>query len=169
MQRHDDTQRFLNLPSLAIIVAMTSDRVIGTDNTLPWHLPEDLQLFKRLTEGGTLIMGRKTHESIGRPLPGRHNIVVSRSNHQISGVQICDSFMSGLIAAVQKGWPIFVIGGAQLYRKALPIAAELHISWVKGDYRGDIRFPEFELADWLCCEEQDYPGFHYARYLRKTA
>ena len=114
-------------------------------------------------------MGRKTHVSIGRPLTGRHNIVVSRSKQQISGVQLCDSFMAALIAAAHKGQPVFVIGGAQLYRKALPIVAELHISWVKGDYRGDVLFPEFELSDWLCREEQDYPGFHYARYQRKTA
>lgn len=168
MQRQDDDTTLAGMPDLAIIVAMTRDRIIGSGGSLPWHLREDLQLFKRLTAGGTLIMGRKTHASIGRPLPGRHNIVLSRSSQKIPGVLQCDNFKSGLRAAAQQGRPIFVIGGAQLYRKALMIATELHVSWVKDDYTGDVYFPEFDLADWCSCEECDYPGFRYVRYHRKV-
>jgi dihydrofolate reductase len=154
-------------PQVAIIVAMTRDRVIGSGGRLPWHLPDDLQLFKRLTTGGTLIMGRKTHATIGRPLPRRHNIVLSRSRKELPGVQLCTSFRTALNDARQRQCPVFVIGGAELYRKALPIAEELHISWIKNDFSGDTHFPPFELCDWLCCEEKDFPGFHYARYRRK--
>jgi dihydrofolate reductase len=153
---------------LAIIVAMTSDRVIGTEQGLPWHLPEELQHFKRLTIGGTVIMGRKTHDAIGRPLPGRHNIVLSRSLDRIPGVQVCDSFMAGLTAATKKRRPIFVIGGVELYRKALQVAVELHISWIKERFTGDIFFPEFNLDQWTCCSEEDYRRFHYRHYCRRN-
>lgn len=156
-----------NRPEVAIIVAMTRDRVIGSDGGIPWHLPEELQLFKRLTTGGTLIMGRKTHESIGHPLPGRHNIVLSRSVQELPGVQLCTSFRAARGEALQRQRPVFVIGGAELYRQALPISQELHISWIEKDFAGDTRFPPFALSDWSCCEENDFPGFHYGRYRRK--
>ena len=103
------------MPQVAIIVAMTKDRVIGTGNGLgnglPWHLPEDLQIFKHLTMGSAIIMGRKTHATIGRPLPGRHNIVLSRCQEELPGVQLCKSFAAGLTSAAQIGRPVFVIGG----------------------------------------------------------
>lgn len=167
LQQANDTQRGA-MPQLAIIVAMTKDRVIGSGQALPWRLPEDLQLFKRITAGGTLIMGRKTHAAIGRPLPGRHNIVLSRTTRSLPGVQVCDSFMAGLSAAAQRGRPVYVIGGADIYRKALPLAAELHISWVEQDCAGDVVFPELDLTGWACCAEEDFPGFHYVRYRRRT-
>jgi len=148
---------------------MTRDRVIGSGANLPWHLPEDLQLFKRLTMGCTIIMGRKTYASIGRPLPGRHSIVLSHSQDEFPGVQLCDSFIAGLTAAAQLGQSIFVIGGAELYRKALPIASELHISRIKDAVPGDVYFPEFDRADWISCEEVDYPAFHYTLYRRKVS
>ncbi len=156
-----------NIPSVAIIVAMTKDLVIGSGQTLPWALPEDLQLFKRLTMGSTIIMGYKTHASIGHPLPGRHNIVLSRSKRTLPGVQVCDSFTAGLRAAAQEGRPVFVIGGEELYLRALPIAAELHVSWVKGTITGDKHFPDFDPADWITCKSKDYSGFHYVHYRRK--
>lgn len=147
---------------------MTGKRVIGSGGRLPWHLGEDLQLFKRLTMGATLIMGSKTHASIGRPLPGRTNIVLSRARPELPGVQVCESFGHALSAAAQLGRPVFVVGGAELYRKALPMAAHLHVSWVKEEHAGDVLFPAFDLADWSACEEQDYPGFRYVHYRRKN-
>jgi len=156
------------MPPLAIIVAMTSDRIIGSGEGLPWHLPEELQLFKRLTSGGTVIMGRKTHADIGRPLSGRPNIVLSRSLDSIPGVQVCGSFMAGLSTAMKLRRPIFVIGGVELYRKALLIAAELHISWIKGRYPGDVLFPELNLDDWVCCKEEEFPSFYYRQYCRRN-
>ena len=156
-------------PQVAIIVAMTRGRVIGSGGGIPWHLAEDLQLFKHLTAGATLIMGRKTHASIGGPLPGRYNIVLSRTAQELPGVQLCTSFRAALNDARQRQSPVFVIGGAELYRKALPIAEELHISWVEHDFAGDTYFPPFKLSEWQCCEARDFPGFHYARYrLRPT-
>jgi dihydrofolate reductase len=156
-----------SMPQLAIIVAMTRDRVIGSGGSLPWRLPGELKLFKRITMDGTVIMGRKTHASIGRPLPGRHNIVLSRTKRDLPGVQVCATFLAGLVAAAQFGRLIFIIGGAGLYRQALPLAEELHISWVEEDYEGDVYFPSFAHTSWVCCEEEDFPGFHYARYRRK--
>ena len=155
------------VPHVAIIVAMAWDRVIGYGNGLPWHLPEELQLFKSLTMGCTIIMGRKTYTSIGRPLPGRHNIVLSRSQKKLPGVQVCDNFIAGLTAAAQLGRKVFVIGGEKIYRNALPIASELHISWIKESVPGDVFFPELDLENWVVCESMDHPGFRYTRYQRK--
>ena len=154
------------MPQLAIIVAMTRDRVIGSQGGLPWQLPEELTLFKRLTTGCTVIMGQKTYAAIGKPLPERYNIVLSRSPDRLPGVHVCGSFMTGLAVARRQGRPVFVIGGAELFRKALPIATDLHISWVKGNYAGDVHFPELDLADWCCCAEEEFPGFHYMCYRR---
>jgi dihydrofolate reductase len=167
MSQQDNVSPQPNVPHIAIIVAMTRDRIIGSGDGLPWHLPEDLQLFKRLTMGCTIIMGRKTYTSIGRPLPGRHNIVLSRSQKQLPGVQVCDNFMAGLTVAAQLGRKVFVIGGEEIYRKALPIASELHISWVKDSVLGDVYFPELDLGNWIVCESVDHPGFRYIRYQRK--
>ena len=164
-----DNQAQTDQLQVAIIVAMTRDRVIGSGGGIPWHLPDDLQLFKRLTADATLIMGHKTHASIGRPLPGRHNIVLSRTRKELPGVQLCTSFRAALHAARKRQRPVFVIGGAELYRQTLPIAAELHISWIEQEVSGDTRFPAFELAEWSCCEQNDFPGFQYARYRRKPA
>ncbi len=167
MQQQNDITSQPNMPQIAIIVAMTRDQVIGSGNTLPWCLPEDLQLFKQLTKGCTIIMGRKTYLSIGHPLPERHNIVLSRSQTELPGVQLCSSFMAALNATAKLGHKVFVIGGEELYRKALPIAAELHISWVKETSPGNVYFPAFELDDWNPCEEVEYSGFHYSHYRRK--
>lgn len=167
MSKHqtDNYQR----PHIALIVAMTKDRVIGSEKGLPWELPEDLQLFKKLTMGSTVIMGRKTYETIGHPLPGRHNIVLSRSNAGLTGVITAKSFIEALAAAAAVEKNVFVIGGAELYRKSLPIASELHISWVNGFFHGDTYFPEFNLEDWTASEVKDFSGFRYIHYLRKKS
>jgi len=155
-------------PEIAIVAAMTRDRVIGLGDRPPWDLPEDLHLFKRLTIGGTVVMGRKTYESIGHPLPGRQNIILSRSLTGLPGVMVSNNFTAGLEAASRFGRAVFIIGGAELYRKALPLASVLHISWVKKSFHGDVYFPEFDLAEWTEVEEQDYPGFRYVNYLRRA-
>ena len=166
MQQPNSNQNTKSLPTVSIIVAMTSERVIGTQQDLPWHLAEDLKLFKRKTLGKTVIMGRKTHQSIGQPLPGRHNIVLSRAPETLAGVQVCSSFIKGLAEAARYGRPIFVIGGAKLYEKALPIAAELHISWVEENAVGDIHFPPFDLDDWRVLSVTEYSGFNHIHYQR---
>ncbi|MDH3998156.1 MAG: dihydrofolate reductase [Desulfuromonadales bacterium] len=156
------------LPKLALIVAMTQDRVIGSGATLPWRLPEELQHFKRLTLNSTVIMGRKTFETIGRPLPQRNNIVLSRNRPTYSGVQVCNSFIDGLVAASRHNCPAFIIGGEELYRKALPLIEEIHISWINGDYRGDSYFPEIDFSQWRIIDSQDHSGFQYVYYQRNA-
>ncbi len=166
MQQPSSIQHTKSLPAVSIIVAMTSERVIGNQQGLPWHLPEDLQLFKRKTLGKTVIMGRKTHQSIGQPLPGRHNIVLSRAPVTLAGVQVCRSFIKGLTEAARHRQPIFVIGGAELYKKALPVASELHITWVEENVEGDIFFPAFDINDWRVLNVTEHSGFNHIHYQR---
>jgi len=142
-----------------IIAAMTRDRVIGKDNKMPWHLPDDLKLFKKLTTGNTVIMGRKTYQSIGKPLPNRNNIVISRSEMDIPGAVVCQSIAQALSKAEEYGKKIFFIGGAEIYRQALPLADYLCISWLKQDYPGDAKFPEFIESAWERLSETEYPEF----------
>lgn len=125
------------------VAAMASNRVIGADGQIPWHLPEDLRWFKELTTGGTLLMGRVTYDSIGRPLPGRVTIVMSRSeNLQIPGVQVIRD-LSGLFSAKMQG-EVFVVGGSEVYRVALPYCRDLYLTEVKREVEGDRKFPVFE-------------------------
>ncbi len=168
MERANDTQAQPGMPQLALIVAMTKDHVIGSDAGIPWQLPADLKLFKSLTMGCTVIMGRKTYKSIGHPLTGRQNIVLSRSHEGFPSVQVYSTFMSGLTAAAQLGRPVFVIGGEEIYRKALPLVSELHISWIKEAYTGNRFFPPLDFSEWRVCTEERYTDFRYIRYLRRT-
>jgi len=154
------------IPSVAIIVAMTEDHLIGAEGSLPWHLPEDLKLFRQITSGKTVIMGRKTFEAIGHPLKERINIVVSRSMKPVPGIEVCTGLVEGLAIAAGYARPVFVIGGSSVYRKALPIANEMHISWVNGPFSGDCYFPRLELSEWAIVAECDFPGFRYSHYRR---
>ncbi len=125
------------------VAAMATNRVIGADGKIPWHLPEDLRWFKELTMGGTLLMGRVTYDSIGKPLPGRVTIVMSRKDGLvIPGVQVIRD-LSGLQNARTQG-EIFVVGGSEIYRVALPYCRDLYLTEVKKDALGDRKFPMFE-------------------------
>ena len=155
-------------PPLAIIVAMTRDGVIGRGGTLPWDLPADRRLFRDLTVGNTVIMGRSTFESLPAPLPHRHNLVLSRKPCQYAGMTVCRGFLEAVALGWRLGRPIFVIGGVELYRRALPVADTLHISWVAGDPAGDRHFPPFDLAAWQAVESTDYPGFQHVTYRRRA-
>lgn len=154
-------------PGVIIVVAMTKSRVIGHQGNLPWHIPSDLQLFKELTSGHTLIMGRKTFLSIGRPLPDRRNLVVSRNLPATPGVEICRSFPEALRLAASDGKKVFVIGGAAIYRQALPLASALVISWIRQDCAGDTRFPEFDLSAWSVETIDEYPEFTRVWYKKR--
>ncbi|MDV7391785.1 dihydrofolate reductase, partial [Arthrospira platensis SPKY1] len=129
-------------PKLSAIVAMANNRVIGANGTLPWHLPEDLKFFKKTTLGGVLVMGRKTYDSIGRPLPGRETIVVSRSATAIAGVKVVNDPHAVLELDTDK--PIWIVGGAEIYRQLLPYCSELFITRVNLEVEGDAFFPQFE-------------------------
>jgi len=134
----------MSRPVLKAIVAMASNRVIGRDGDLPWRLPEDLKWFKKLTVGHPIVMGRKTMESIGRPLPKRRNVVVSRSLAEApEGFELAGSAEEAIERCA--GEPaVFVIGGAGLFADLLPRCDECYLSYVFHPYEGDVRLPEFE-------------------------
>ena len=135
-------------PRICLIAAMAANRVIGRNNALPWNLPADLKRFKTLTMGHPVVMGRRTYQSIGKPLPGRHNLVITR-NHDFSapGCDVVHSLDAALAAC--RGAPeIFIIGGAELYRESLPRAHCLEFTEISAEFEGDATFPEFSLAQW---------------------
>lgn len=135
--------------TLSLIAAVARNGAIGKDNALLWRLPEDLQFFKRTTLGCPVIMGRKTYDSIGRPLPGRRNIVVTRNPQwQAAGVDAVTS-LDAALALVLDAPKVFVIGGAQLYAQALPLADELVMTEVDANYDGDTFFPEWDKAAFI--------------------
>lgn len=151
----------------ALIVAMTKGWVIGRNNDMPWHLPEDLKLFKAKTTGHIIAMGRKTYESIGRPLPNRDNFVISRSDVQIEGCEVFHSPIDCVEAAKNLGKKLFFIGGGQIYSQVIDLVDEMHISYVNEDCKGDTYFPEFDINDWNVVETEEYPDFVYKRLVRK--
>ncbi|GGP63032.1 dihydrofolate reductase [Shewanella algicola] len=133
---------------IAMIAAMANNRVIGKDNKMPWHLPEDLRHFKAMTVSKPVIMGRKTYESIGRPLPGRHNIVISRNSQlTIDGVTCVTDFDAALKAAGDCA-EVVVIGGGQLYEQLLPQADVLYLTMIDLDVDGDTVFPAWDDGSW---------------------
>lgn len=134
---------------------MAANRVIGRDNRLPWHLPADLRHFKQLTIGKPVLMGRKTWESIGRPLPGRTNIVVTRArDYRAPGCVVVHSLDEAFSAAGQSG-EVMVIGGAEFYRQVLPRADCIYLTLVHGEFEGDTFFPELDDAHWQEVERTD--------------
>jgi dihydrofolate reductase len=150
-----------------ILAAMTEAQIIGRHGAIPWHLPEELQLFRQLTVGHTLIMGRRTFESIGRPLPNRRNLVVSRSLRPVSGIEICRSFAEAMRRAGGDD-DLFFIGGRSIYVQALPIADFLRISWIFGSYPGDAFFPPWRRECWEAAEIREFPTFRHILYRRSS-
>lgn len=133
---------------LSMIVAHADNRVIGKDNDMPWHLPADLAYFKRTTLGKPIIMGRKTYESIGRPLPGRKNIVISRDEeYRAEGVEVVGSVEAAL-ALVSDVEEVMVIGGGAIYKHCLPAAQRLYITHIDANIVGDTYFPKYDLNEW---------------------
>ena len=135
-------------PELVLVAAMARGRVIGRDGDMPWHLPADLAHFKALTLGHPVLMGRRTFESIGRPLPGRTNIVISRTRPQLpEGVQLAAGLEEGMCLAADAP-QLMVIGGGQIYAEALPLARRLELTLIDAEIDGDTFFPEFDAQDW---------------------
>jgi dihydrofolate reductase len=124
------------------IAAMSENRVIGNGNKIPWHLPEDFKWFKKMTTGQVVVMGRKTFESIGKPLPNRETIILSRGQFQYPGVRTISDL--GQIDPTKEAREIFICGGAQVYGQALPLCSDLYLSLVKRVVEGDAFFPPFE-------------------------
>ena len=158
------------MPLVSLVAALARNRVIGAGNRMPWHLPEDLRRFKRLTMGAPVIMGRKTYESIleqtGRPLPGRRNIVVTRQpGARWDGCEVAGS-LDAALAATHAAPEVFVVGGAELYRLALPRADRLYLTLLDAEYPGDTLFPEFDAADWRETAREPGAGFAFVTYER---
>lgn len=148
----------------ALIVAMAKNRTIGIDNKLPWYLPNDLKYFKQVTMGKPIIMGRKTYESIGKPLPGRTNIVISRNpDYQAEGIVVVSSLQQALdkaedISFINGHDEVMVIGGAEIYNQGLASADRLYITHVHADVEGDAFFPQVDWNDWQEQAREDFPA-----------
>lgn len=141
---------------ISAIVAMSENRVIGKDNRLPWHMPADLKHFKEITLGKPVIMGRKTYESIGRPLPNRHNIVITRDAHfQAPGCMVTTSIDTAF-AAVSEQEEIFVIGGAVLFEQLMPRIQRLYLTIIHHSFDGDAFFPKINMDEWQEVERVDH-------------
>ncbi|WP_159991770.1 dihydrofolate reductase [Pelistega ratti] len=135
--------------SINIIVAYNQKHIIGKDNTMPWHLPADLAYFKKTTMGYPVIMGRKTRESLGRPLPGRLNIAITRDTHyQAEGTQIAHSLEEAIKLAQAENNTIFIIGGGEIYRQALAFADKVYATEIYSDIDGDTAFPILDKTQW---------------------
>ena len=161
-------------PILSLIVAMAQNRTIGINNTLPWRISQDLKRFKALTMGHHIIMGRKTFDSIGKPLPGRTTVIVTRNqNLKIAGCIIAHS-LEEAIAACAGDDEIFVVGGAEIYELALPLADRIYVTEIQQDVPGDAHFPEFDLNNWQettrekCSQTEPQPlSYHFVTYQSK--
>ena len=139
---------------ISLIVAMGENRVIGANNQMPWHLSADLKRFRQITMGKPMLMGRKTHESIGRPLPGRKNIVLTANpDYQAAGCVVVHSLDEALQEADAE--ELMVIGGAALYRECLPLAERLYLTLIHREFAGDTFFPEFDPAAWRETARED--------------
>lgn len=160
---------------VSIIVAMAENRVIGRDNELIWHIPEDLKRFKTLTMGKPVIMGRKTFESIvarlGKALPGRVNIVISRKNPQYTGALTCQNLSEAMDQARKTGADeIFIIGGAQIYQQAMKedLADRLYLTHVAGQPEGDAFFPELDITMWEEETREDHGTYAFVTLSRRV-
>lgn len=149
---------------LSAIVAMSDNRVIGNHNQLPWHLPADLKHFKNITLGKPIIMGRKTFESIGRPLPGRTNIVITRDvNFKAPGCLVMNSIDAAL-AAMHENEEVVIIGGAQLYQQMMPRLQRIYLTIIHQEFIGDAFFPALDLAEWHEVSREDFEGDEQNKY-----
>lgn len=150
---------------ISAIAALSENNVIGRGNALPWHIPEDLKFFKSMTSGKPVIMGRRTFDSIGRALPNRLNIVITRSDVVIPGVSVCQTVKRAIDIAKKSGaQEIMVIGGAQIYEQALPLCNRLYLTRVHAQVEGDTFFPAININEWreVSCEKREgNPSFSF--------
>jgi len=160
------------MTKLSTIVAIANHRVIGVNNTLPWHLPEDLKRFRALTMGHHIIMGRKTYDSLGRLLPGRTTVIVTRNpDYKVAGALIANSLQAA-IALCKDDDEAFLIGGAELYQDGLKLSNKLYITEIALDVEGDAHFPEYSSEEWQETLREVHTSaqglnFSYVTYVRK--
>ena len=159
---------------ICLIVAITEKGIIGKGNDLPWHIPEDLKHFRKTTMSNIIMMGRKTFESIGKPLPGRKNFILTSNPGSIpdeikdhENVFVFTSFEDAVSAASDMYEDMFIIGGASVYRDTIRYADRLYISRVRKNYPGDVYFPEYDETEWALTSSEDYDEFTLEIYDRK--
>ena len=149
---------------VSLVVAMTKNRVIGRNNEIPWRLTDDLKFFKRITMGKPILMGRNTYESIGKPLPGRPNIIITRNpDYEVEGAHVVNTVEEAFALATQLTSPdedaeIAVIGGAQIFQKVLPVADRIYLTLLNTEMEGDVFFPEFPRQDWQEVARENWPA-----------
>ena len=149
---------------LSLIVAMDRNRLIGSNNALPWHLPADLAFFKRTTMGKPILMGRKTHQSIGKPLPGRRNIVITRNaEFTAKGCDVVGSIDEALQVCAAED-EVMLIGGASLYQQALEKVSQMYVTRIDHDFDGDTWFPEVDFDQWVVHSREDFDADHNNLY-----
>ncbi|MEI7731608.1 MAG: dihydrofolate reductase [Verrucomicrobiota bacterium] len=148
------------------IAAMSLNRVIGRGNQIPWHLPEDFKWFKQMTTGQVLVMGRKTFESIGKPLPNRETVVLSRTHFQYPGVRTITDLEQIDLAGETRS--VFICGGAQIYRIALPYCSDLYLTLIQREMDGDVFFPPFEDRFTLLAQLAENADFKILHYVNRT-
>lgn len=152
---------------ITLVAALGRNHVIGRDGAMPWHLPEDLRQFKALTLGHPLVMGRRTFDSIGRPLPGRRTIVITRSvSWAHPGVETAHSFADAISLAGPAD-EVFVVGGGEIYRQALPWAHRMILTQVDAEPEGDTTFPTWDAEQWQVTEQRPHEGFAVATHERR--
>jgi dihydrofolate reductase len=139
----------------SIIVAIAKNNAIGKDNKLLWHLPNDLKHFKDVTTGHTVIMGRKTFESVGKPLPKRRNIVVTRQAISIEGCEVVASIEEALALCADEE-EVFIVGGAEIYKQSIPLTDRIYLTKVDQDFDGDTFFPELNATEWKETERENF-------------
>ena len=143
---------------ISLLVAMAKNRVIGVENRIPWHLPDELRSFKKLTMGHHIVMGRKTYESINRLLPGRTTVIVTRQrDYRVEGAIVAHTIEEAL-AAARGDDEIFVIGGADIFRETLPLADRIYLTVVDAEPAGDTFMPEFDASQWVQKSAEDHPA-----------
>ena len=141
--------------TITIVVAISENHAIGKDNKLLWYLPNDLKHFKEITSGHTVIMGRKTYESVGKPLPNRRNIIITRQNITIEGCEVVNSIEAALALCAEEA-EVFIVGGAEIYKQSMHLTDRIYLTIVHKDFDGDSYFPEINPNEWHETAREDH-------------
>jgi dihydrofolate reductase len=156
---------------VSFVVAMSQNHVIGVNQGLPWHIPADLRRFKKITLGHPVVMGRKTFDSVGRPLPGRENIVITRQDLKIPGVKVVGNLDDALKPFAGGPEEVFILGGGQIFSEALPLADRIYLTLIERNFEGDVKFPSVNWSEFEQTFEETHVDpipFKFINYQRKT-
>ena len=151
---------------MILIAALAKNRVIGSGQGMPWNVPEEYAQYLAFIKGQTVIMGRRSWEIFGGDLTSRHALVVSRSNLTLDGAEVCGSLERAIDRGRELGGRLFCAGGAGIYAQAMPLASEMYLSFIRGDFEGDAYFPEIDASKWEIEREVDHSAFRFVAYRR---